>query len=204
MSIMRVRKRQVRRRRSAAEARDEALVAAREILLKLGPDGVTLKGVAAEIGMTHTNLLHHFGSASELQSALMSAMVRDLGAALSDAVTHLRSDEGAPRVLVDMVFDAFDKGGAGQLAAWIALSNKQAHLEPIQQAVNEMVNAIEEKFATAAPATRQGVTSAVLFIALCAFGDAIIGGPLVDMLGRERAAGRKITAYLLPKFFGAM
>ncbi|HEV2562552.1 MAG TPA: helix-turn-helix domain-containing protein [Rhizomicrobium sp.] len=200
MSIARLKKRRIRRRRSAVEARDEAIAAARELLLAQGPDGVTLKAVAHEIGMTHTNLLHHFGSASELQSALMSAMVRDLSTALGDAVVHLRSDEGAPRALVDMVFDAFDKGGAGQLAAWIALSNKQAHLEPIQQAVGDLVNAIEEKFAPGSDA-RQGVTSAVLFIALCAFGDAIIGAPLVDMLGRERAAGRKVTAYLLPKFF---
>ena len=118
---------------------------------KRGPDAVTLKAVAAEIGMTHTNLLHHFGSAEELQSALMSKMVRDLNAALGDAVAHLRSKEGAPRALVDMVFDAFDKGGAGQLAAWIALSGKQTQLEPIQQAVDELVNAIEDKFAGHSP-----------------------------------------------------
>jgi TetR/AcrR family transcriptional regulator, repressor for neighboring sulfatase len=201
MSITKLRKRQVRRRRSAEEARDEAVAAARKILLEKGPDAVTLKAVSAEIGMTHTNLLHHFGSAEELQSALMSKMVRDLNAALGDAVAHLRSEEGAPRALVDMVFDAFDKGGAGQLAAWIALSGKQTALDPVQQAVAELVNAIEDKFAGHSPEAHQGVTSAVLFIALCAFGDAIIGAPLVDMLGRDRDAARKITAVLLPRFF---
>jgi len=202
MSITKLRKRPPRRRRrSAEEARDEAVGAAREILLSKGPDAVTLKAVAAEIGMTHTNLLHHFGSAEELQSALMSRMVRDLNAALGDAVAHLRSEEGAPRALVDMVFDAFDKGGAGQLAAWIALSGKQTQLEPVQQAVGELVNAIKDKFAGHSAEAHQGVTSAVLFIALCAFGDAIIGAPLVEMLGRERDAARKITAILLPRFF---
>lgn len=202
MSITRLRRRHPRRRRrSAEEARDEAVTAARKILLEKGPDAVTLKGVAAEIGMTHTNLLHHFGTAVELQSALMSKMVRDLNEALGDAVTTLRSEEGAPRALVDKVFDAFDKGGAGQLAAWIALSGKQTALEPIQKAVAELVSAIEDKFAGHTPEAHQGVTSAVLFIALCAFGDAIIGGPLVGMLDRERDAARKITALLLPRFF---
>jgi TetR/AcrR family transcriptional regulator, repressor for neighboring sulfatase len=202
MSITKLRRRRPRRRRrSAEEAREEAISAARGILLEKGPDAVTLKAVAAEIGMTHTNLLHHFGTAVELQSALMSRMVRDLNEALSDAVTHLRSEEGAPRALVDMVFDAFDKGGAGQLAAWIALSGKQTALEPIEKAVGEVVNAIEDKFAGHSAEAHQGVTSAVLFIALCAFGDAIIGAPLVDMLGREREAARKITAHLLPRFF---
>ncbi len=202
MSIAKARKRRVRRRRrSSEEAHEEAIAAAREILLARGPDAVTLKAVSAQIGMTHTNLLHHFGSAAELQSELMSKMVRDLNEALGDAVVHLRSKEGAPRALVDMVFDAFDKGGAGQLAAWIALSNKQTQLEPIQKAVDELVNAIKEKFAGTTTEAHHGVTSAVLFIALCAFGDAIIGGPLVEMLGREREAARKITAVLLPRFF---
>jgi hypothetical protein len=48
---------------------------------------------------------------------------------------------------------------------------------------------------------RQRVTSAVIFVALMAFGDAIIGAPLETMLGRERQAGRKIAAQLLPQFF---
>src|SRR5215472_3455700 len=127
MSIQKLRKRSARRptprrRRSPEEARGEALASARRLLIESGPGAVTLKAVADDIGMTHTNLLHHFGSAGELQSELMSAMVRDLAAALMDAVAHLRSDAAAPRALVDMVFDAFDKGGAGTLAAWISLS----------------------------------------------------------------------------------
>ncbi|HVX57724.1 MAG TPA: TetR family transcriptional regulator, partial [Candidatus Saccharimonadales bacterium] len=75
-----------RRRRSAAEAREEALASARNLLLKHGPEGVTLMAVADDLGMTHGNLIHHFGSADELQSALMVAMVHDLTAAIASAV----------------------------------------------------------------------------------------------------------------------
>ena len=67
-----------RRRRSPDEARAEALDCARRLLIAHGPDGVTLQSVAREIGVTHGNLIHHFGSAAHLQSALMGAMVRDL------------------------------------------------------------------------------------------------------------------------------
>jgi AcrR family transcriptional regulator len=190
-----------RRRRSAQEARGEALAAARKLLIERGPYAVTLKAVADELGMSHTNLLHHFGSAGELQSELMSAMVRDLAAALMDAVAHLRSDAGAPRALVDMVFDAFDKGGAGRLAAWIGLSGSFDSLEPVRDAVDELVSALEEKFAQEEGDPHLGVTSSVLFIALMAFGDSVIGEPLREMLDRERTAGRKIAAFLLPKFF---
>ena len=190
-----------RRRRSADEARREALTSARKLLIQRGPGAVTLKAVADDLGMSHTNLLHHFGTAGELQSELMSAMVRDLAAALMNAVAHLKSDAAAPRALVDIVFDAFEEGGAGTLAAWIAISGYFEYLEPVRVAVAELVRAIEAKFAHEKGDPHLGVTSAVLFIALMAFGDAVIGEPLKDMLERERAASRKVAVFLLPKFF---
>ena len=45
--------------------------------------------VADDLGMTHGNLIHHFGSADELQSALMVAMVHDLTAAIGTPATNL-------------------------------------------------------------------------------------------------------------------
>jgi TetR/AcrR family transcriptional regulator, repressor for neighboring sulfatase len=189
-----------RRRRTPEEARREVLAAARRLLIEEGPQAVTLKAISGEIGVTHANLIHHFGSAADLQSALMESMVRDLIEALAAAVVHLRSDEGAPRALVDEVFDAFDQGGAGRLAAWVALSGDLTHLEPVRGAVEDLVAAIAEKFAAEGEQTQSRVSSAVLFIALCAFGDAVIGGPLRDMLGRSEDSGRRIVARLLPTF----
>jgi AcrR family transcriptional regulator len=189
-----------RRRRAPEEARREALVSARQLLIDSGPTAITLKAVGDEIGVTHANLIHHFGSAAGLQSALMESMVRDLADALDAAVTQLRSDTGAPRALVDAVFDAFDKGGAGRLAAWIALSGDLQHLEPVRAAVQDLVQAICDKFAAEGDQTQNRVTSAVLFIALCAFGDAVIGAPLRDMLDRDEDSARKIVARLLPSF----
>ena len=179
----------------------EALASARRLLMERGPYAVTLKAVAEELGTSHTNILHHFGTAGELQSELMSMMVSDLSDALMGAVAHLRSDAAAPRVLVDMVFDAFQKGGAGRLAAWIMLSGNSDHLEPVREGVEELVHALEEKFAHEAGDPHRGVTSAVLLLALMAFGDSIIGEALRSMLDREEPAARKVAAFLLPKFF---
>jgi AcrR family transcriptional regulator len=190
-----------RRRRSSQEARSEGLAAARKLLIDNGPYAVTLKAVADELGVSHTNILHHFGTAGELQSELMSAMVRDLAAALMGVVAHLRSDQAAPRALVDMVFDAFDRGGAGKLAGWIAMSGNFDHLEPVNDALDELVRALEERFAQEQGDPHRGVTSAVLFITIMAFGDSVIGQPLKEMLDREPSATRKVAAFLLPKFF---
>lgn len=188
-----------RRRRSPDEARREAVDAARALLLSGGPTAVTLSAVAAEIGVTHANLIHHFGSAAGLQSALMGSMVADLNQALDTAVTRLRTDEGAPLELVNAVFDAFAEGGAGRLAAWIALSGDLSHLEPVRAAVGDLVKAIAEKMGDDGEA-RERIGSAVLFIALSAFGEALIGPPLRDMLDQPDDAGRKVVAGLLPRF----
>ena len=192
----------IRRRRSPDEARAQALNCARRLLITHGPTGVTLQAVANEIGVTHGNLIHHFGSAAQLQSALMAAMVRDLAEALESAVTHIRADGGGPKAVIDIVFNAFDEGGAGRLAAWIAVSNRYEHLEPVREAVGDLVAALDETMRGAAGGPPPHIPSALLFITLCAFGDAMIGGPLRDMLGRDDDAVRRLALNLLPSLIG--
>jgi AcrR family transcriptional regulator len=85
MSIARI-------RLSPEESRSQALEAARRLLIEQGPQAVTLKAVSAEIGKTHANLLHHFGSAAGLQA--------ELARSISDRVRHGIAEagrEGAPR-----------------------------------------------------------------------------------------------------------
>lgn len=189
-----------RRRRSPDEARREAISQARTLLLTGGPDAVTLSAVAGRIGVTHANLIHHFGSAGGLQSALMGSMVKDLAEAIQEAVLRLRTDEGAPLEVVNAVFEAFASGGAGRLAAWIALSGDLSHLEPVRVAVQDLVDAIESKIGSHDHLPRNAIGSAVLFIALTAFGEALIGAPLRDMLNQDEDASRRTVAQLLPAF----
>lgn len=182
----------------------EALASARRLFLNRGPNGVTLKAVAENLGMTHTNLLHHFGSAADLQVALMDAMVRDLNTALLDAAEKLHADETAAvriQALAGNVFDAFGREGAGRLGAWLALTGKSAHFDKTEGALSELVAAIEETFAKKNGDAHRAVTSAVLLLILCAFADSLIGEAVVEMLGRERTAARKAVALLLPGLF---
>ena len=189
-----------RRRRSPDEARREAVVSARALLLSGGPDAVTLSAVAGDIGVTHANLIHHFGSAAGLQAALMASMMNDLAAALDTAVVRLRTDEGAPLELVNAVFDAFAEGGAGKLAAWIVLKGDLSHLEPVRDAVTGLVHAIQDKLGDPDGQAQTRISSAVLFIALSAFGEALIGPPLRDMLDQDDDSSRRVIAGLLPHF----
>lgn len=187
-----------RRKRLGAEVREEGLAAARGLLLKGGPAAVTLANIGDEIGMSHANVLHHFGSAASLQSALMGSMINDLTVALDHVVEMLKTDAAAPRVIADRVFDAFDKGGAGQLAAWIILSGDIAHLAPVREAVRSLVEAIVGQSKDEAAPER--VRLAVLMMAVTAFGDAVIGPHVRDMLDQKDDAMRDLIARILPLF----
>ncbi|WP_312405693.1 TetR family transcriptional regulator, partial [Brevundimonas sp.] len=106
------------RRRRGAAAREEALEAARDLLLSGGPAAVTLKAVGERMGVGHANLIHHFGSAAGLQGALMDRMVRDLADRIEAGLGAGR-DDVEPDRLMTAVFDAFGHGGASQMAAWL-------------------------------------------------------------------------------------
>lgn len=189
-------------RRTPEEARTLALASARRLLLAEGPDAITLQSVAGDLGMSHTNLIHHFGSAAGLQSELMRQMVSELTTTIESAVMRLRAGKAEMKDFVDIVFDAFDRGGAGRLAAWMALAGESMHLSPIGDVVRDYIDSVER----AADADAEGgaatvherVTSATLFVTVAALGDAIIGNELRKMVGRERDSVRKLIGALLP------
>src|SRR5690349_12617608 len=96
-----------KRRLSPEASRSAALEAARELLIEAGPQAVTLKAVAARMGRTHANLLHHFGSAAGLQKALSETMAERITRRIGEAVLKVRAGQGSRRDVVDLTFDAF-------------------------------------------------------------------------------------------------
>lgn len=191
-----------RQRRTSEEARTLALVSARKLLLASGPDAITLQAVAADLGMSHTNLIHHFGSAGGLHVALMREMVSELTATIESAITRLRAGQGDVRDFVDIVFDAFDAGGAGQLAAWISLSGESAQLAPVGAVVRNHILNVERGAGVNAGDVHKRITSITLLVTMTAFGDAVIGDNLRRMVGRERDAVRRLIGDLLPNLMG--
>jgi TetR/AcrR family transcriptional regulator, repressor for neighboring sulfatase len=189
-------------RRQPEEVRIAALESARKLLLSQGPDAITLKAVADDLGMTHTNLIHHFGSAEGLQSTLMREMVSDLTNTMEGAVARYRSGAGDVREFVDIVFDAFDKSGAGRLIAWLMVSGNAKLIAPVGEVVRTYLAHIEEgahvDVAQAADLHRRFTTS-MLFMVITAFGDAIIGTEMCEIVGRERATVRDLARSFLPQ-----
>lgn len=164
--------------------------AARELLIESGPQSVTLKAVAARIGRTHANLLHHFGTAVGLQKALARHLAGTICATIAEAVVASRSGEASPREVVNLTFDAFDREGGGALASWMLLSGNEDALDPIVEAIHDMVDELHEFDAGT-------MREATLTLVLIALGDSLMGGPLTQSLGLERTSARGTALGLL-------
>ncbi|WP_341712839.1 TetR family transcriptional regulator [Erythrobacter sp.] len=178
-----------RKRLSPEESRLAALEAARALLIEAGPQAVTLKAVAARVGRTHANLLHHFGSAAGLQRDLARHLAETVCATIVDAVRASRAGLGSPREVVDLAFDAFDKEGAGALASWMILTGNEDALTPIVETIHDLVDEIAPEEA-AHGATPLQVHEETLALVLMAMGDALIGSALAKSLGLPATAAR--------------
>ena len=176
-----------RKRLSPEQSRAAALEAARELLIEAGPQAVTLKAVAARIGRTHANLLHHFGSAAELQRALAGYLAETITAKIGAQVMKTRRGEGSARDVVDMTFDAFGKEGAAALASWMILSGNSDALDPILEAIHRLVDDL-------GAANIDGhLREDTLGLVLTALGDALLGGPMAAALGLKRETARELA-----------
>ena len=176
-----------RERLSPEESRAAALEAARRLLIEKGPQAVTLKAVAAEIGKSHANLLHHFGSAAGLQTALAALISERVVAGIADAVLRSRAQEADPIEIVDRTFDAFGKEGAGALAAWMILSGDREALNPVLDAIHGLVDQLGEGHED------RPVHEMTLALVLAALGDSLLGGPMAEALGLPRERARELA-----------
>jgi AcrR family transcriptional regulator len=130
-----------RRRLSAEEARERILEAAERKLAEVGPEGLRLTELAAELSISHPAILHHFGSREELVGAVvvraMNGFSQRLVAALegAGAVDGDRAVEGGRRreAIFDMIAEFSGSAGNARALAWLVLSRNapraRAHAE---------------------------------------------------------------------------
>ncbi len=182
----------IRKRLSPEESRAAALEAARALLIETGPQAVTLKAVAGRIGRTHANLLHHFGSASGLQKALAEHLAGTICATIAEAVFAQRAGIGSAREIVDLTFDAFDKEGAGALTSWMLLSGNEDALDPIVEAVHDLVDRLGSELES--PESMHETTLSLILMAL---GDALMGGAMAKALDLPRDQSRATAERML-------
>ncbi len=152
---------------------------------------MTLKAVSAEIGKTHANLLHHFGSAAGLQAELARSISDQVTHGIADAVDQARRGETDAREIVDRTFDVFGEGGAGALAAWMILSGNRDALNPILESIRDLVIELSQGH------EEHQVAETTLWLVLAALGDSLLGGPIAEALDLPRECSRVLATEAL-------
>jgi len=133
-----------RRRRTAEEARASILDAAEQRLVQAGPGGIRLQEVAADVGVSHPTVLHHFGSREALIEAVVARALNSLSNGLLGAVRATTDDDDqTTTVLLDAVFNTLVKGGHARAFLWLALSGYAPPMEELRiRAVAEAVHEV--------------------------------------------------------------
>lgn len=109
-------------RRTAEEARLLILDAAEARLRDGGPEAIRLQDIAADVGISHPTILHHFENREGLTQALGFRITERLVSDLVEALTRDTSEEGSAEQLIEHVFRTLGDGGTARLLAWRALS----------------------------------------------------------------------------------
>ena len=175
-------------RRRGDDARSEALQAAHALLVEGGPSAVTLKAVGERMGVSHANLIHHFGSVAGLQAALMERVVADLAERIAEGLRTLPPGELGRATLFETVLDAFNAGGAAELAAGLVLARETDRAAGLAALVTDLA---ERMAAILGGGPEHQATGRALVLAATylAFADALIGpvlGPMLEVSEAER------------------
>lgn len=116
-----------RRRLPAEEARARILEAAERKLSEVGPEALRLTDLAAELGISHPAILHHFGSREELIIAVITRATARLNARLAEAIESGAQGHGA---LLEMIAEYYGAEGNARLIAWLVLSGRSLRARP--------------------------------------------------------------------------
>lgn len=192
-----------RRRRDAATAREGILDAAEKRLILTGPSGIRLQEVAADAGVSHPTVLHHFGSREGLVKAVCTRAVAAIHVGLVEAIAASTGEENQLAALLDGVADALTRTGHARVLMWLALEGEslegaEVHLDQVVAATHEL----RKKRLRAEGKRRippiEDTAHAVVLAALVLTGAAVIGPPIFANagLGNDDAAGAKFRVWL--------
>jgi len=112
----------VRRRRSAAETRLAILEAAERRLLDGGPEAIRLQEIAADAGISHPAILHHFGNREGLVEAMV---IRGIGKLQAQFLAGWPSvKEPDIEGVLDRFYEVASRRGIARMLAWLILSGQ--------------------------------------------------------------------------------
>jgi AcrR family transcriptional regulator len=175
--------RPARRRLSAEEARERILAATEVRLRDHGPDALRLQEIAADVGVSHPTVLHHFGSREELVRAVVHRSILKLETDLIALFAEPSSttDVGATLHHVDEVLR---QRGQARLLAWLALTTPQSDRGAEESRLADLTRALHAGcVAQGIEVSFEEVGFTVVAGTAATFGAALLGPGLFAMSG---------------------
>ncbi len=108
-----------------------------------GPSGIRLQEVAAEVGVSHPTVLHHFGSREGLLEAVVARSLDSLHADLLAAMREAPKSVDKVSHLLDRVYQTLAGTGHARAFLWLALAGyapsiEQLHVRALAEVVHGM------------------------------------------------------------------
>jgi AcrR family transcriptional regulator len=180
-----------RRRRDAAAARAAILDACERHLVLAGPAGIRLQEVAADAGVSHPTVLHHFGTREALVKAVVTRALAEINARLADAIAQSTGEVTQVAAMLDGVFDALAHQGRARVVMWLALEGQRMDDDTRLSAVVDATHALRKtKFGgKKQAASRDDTAHVVVLAALALTASAVMGPALLENAGLADDAG---------------
>ena len=180
-----------RKRRTAAEAREQVLQVAASRLQRYGLEGLNIVGVAEEVGISHATLIHHFGSSEGMRQALVERMTALL---VQDAVETLSGNESLDG-LFEKLFSVFSTGGHAKLLAWLAIEH--GNREPPSEAMRGLFDALVLACTEQLPGQDMELARHIITLVIsAAIGLGVAGDQLAELVGTDAAGGGGFPRWL--------
>lgn len=193
-----------RRRRSAEDAKRAILDAAEARFAARGPASIRLQEIAADVGVSHPAILHHFGSREDLMRAVVDRAFGSLREDVLAALTSSEPTEVDVAMLIEHVFEILGAHGQARLMAWLALSGEEPRgrregMTFFVREIAELTHAERTKRYTEAgrkPPPFEDSLFAILLTTLALLGDALLGESARASSGLDDpAAGRRFRQW---------
>ena len=183
-----------RLRPEPGRARDAILDAAERRLREAGPGAIRLQDVAAEVGVSHPAVLHHFGSREGLVRAVVGRAIAKLQDDLARALAR-QLERGQPdgAAMFERVFEVLFDEGHARLLAWLLLSGEDPFASDEARAGWARIAEVTHAMRLAGTKGRRkpsfdDTRFTIVLSALALFGQAIAGRATFDVAGFDRDA----------------
>ncbi len=168
---------------SAEDARERILAATEVRLREHGPDALRLQEIAADVGVSHPTVLHHFGSREELVRAVVHRSILKLE---TDLIA-LFADPGSTTDVsgtLHHVDEVLRGRGQARLVAWLALTTPPSERGAEESRLADVTRALHAAcVARGVDVSLEEVGFTVVLGTAATFGAALLGPGLFAMSG---------------------